>query len=361
MIEEGKVSVEVSGNIFYNPRMEMNRDITVACLESLPEIATYVDAMAASGIRGIRVKKEVSHPIEVTINDWDTAACELIKQNAQLNDTQVNVSNCGANTLLSSTQFDFVDIDPFGTPAPYINSVCWAAKRAMGITATDTAPLCGAHLKSGIRTYGAYPLKTEYYAEMGLRVLMGKVVREEAKYDRALKPLLCHTTEHFVRLYMGVYHGRADADKMMGEMGFIVHCFKCKNRYELRGLAVQAPDTCPVCGAKTKIGGPIWLGATKDNAFVEKVMGVLEHGQFNKKERAIRMLRTIKAELDTPTFYDQHIICRDLKATPTDIIKLIDTLQEQGYNASRTHYLGVGFKTNAPINVIRGTILRLSI
>ncbi len=231
----------------------------------------------------------------------------------------------------------------------------------MGITATDTAPLCGAHLKSGIRTYGAYPLKTEYYAEMGLRVLMGKVVREEAKYDRSLKPLLCHTTEHFVRLYLGVSHGRADADKMMGEMGFIVHCFKCKNRYELRGLAVQAPEACPVCGAKTKIGGPIWLGATKDNAFVEKVIGVLEQGRFNKKERAIRMLRTIKSELDTPTFYDQHVICRDLKATPTDIIKLLDALQEQGYDASRTHYLGVGFKTNAPINVIRGIILRLSI
>ncbi len=92
MIEEGKVSVEVSGNIFYNPRMEMNRDITVVCLESLPEVTTYVDAMAASGIRGIRIKKEVSHPIEVTINDWDTAACELIKRNAEQNNVQVNVS-----------------------------------------------------------------------------------------------------------------------------------------------------------------------------------------------------------------------------------------------------------------------------
>lgn len=360
MIEEGQVSIDVGDKTFYNPRMEMNRDITVACLESMPEITSYVDAMAASGIRGIRVKKEVTHPIEVTINDWDQPACELIRQNALKNDVPVKVSHCGANTLLSSTQFDFVDIDPFGTPAPYINSVCWASKKAMGITATDTAPLCGAHLKSGIRTYEAFPLKTEYYAEMGLRILMGKVVREEAKYDRALRPLLCHTTEHYVRLYLGVSYGRADADKMIGEMGFIVHCFKCLNRFELRGLAVQAPDTCPVCGAKTKIGGPLWLGATRDKAFVEKVIGVLEQGQFRKKERAVRLLKIIENELDTPTFYDQHIICRDLKATPTDILLLLGTLREQGYDASRTHYMGVGFKTNAPINVIRGTILRLS-
>ncbi len=359
MIEEGRVSIE-TGDVFYNPRMEMNRDITVACLEALPEVATYIDAMAASGIRGIRVKKELSRDIEVTANDWDGPACELIQKNAEHNGIRLNVSRCGANTLLSSTQFDFVDIDPFGTPAPYINSVCWAAKRAMGITATDTAPLCGAHLKSGIRTYAAYPLKTEYYAEMGLRVLLGKVAREEAKYDRALRPLLCHTTEHYVRLYLGVAYGRADADAMMGDLGFVVHCFKCKNRYTLRGLAVQAPDTCPVCGARTKIGGPLWLGATKDGAFVETVIGVLEKGPYNKKERAIRLLGLVRDELDTPTFYDQHAICRDLKATPTGIGTLLDTLRELGYGASRTHYLGVGFKTDAPINVIRGTILRLS-
>jgi tRNA (guanine26-N2/guanine27-N2)-dimethyltransferase len=360
IVQEGRVSIEVNGDVFYNPRMEMNRDITVACLEALPEVSTYVDAMAASGIRGIRVKKEVPREIEVTANDWDEPACELIEKNARRNGVQVKVSRCGANTLLSSTQFDFVDLDPFGTPAHYINSACWASKRAMGVTATDTAPLCGAHLKSGIRTYAAYPLKTEYYAEMGLRVLLGKVAREEAKYDRALKPLLCYTAEHYIRLYLQVAYGRADADRMMKNVGFIVHCFACKNRYALRGLAVQAPDACPVCGAKTKVGGPLWLGATKEGEYVGKVIGALEKGQFNTKERAIKLLGLVREELDTPTFYDQHVICRDLRATPTDILKLIEALEGQGYVASRAHYMGVGFKTDAPINVIRGTILGLS-
>ena len=360
IVKEGRVSIEVTDNVFYNPRMEMNRDITVACLEALPEVSTYVDAMAASGIRGIRVKKEVPRDIEVTANDWDEPACELIKRNAERNGVRVKVSRSGANTLLSSTQFDFVDLDPFGTPAPYINAACWASKRAMGVTATDTAPLCGAHLRSGIRTYAAYPLKTEYYAEMGLRVLLGKVAREEAKYDRALKPLLCYTAEHYIRLYLGVTHGRADADKMMKNLGLIVHCFACRNRYALMGLAVQAPDTCPVCGAKTKAGGPLWLGATKEGEFVQKAIDALEKGEFNTRERAVRLLGLVREELDTPTFYDQHVVCRDLKATPTDILKLLEALKGQGYAASRTHYAGVGFKTDAPINVVRGTILSLS-
>lgn len=356
---EGRVAIDTSG-AFYNPRMEMNRDITVACIEALAEVSSYVDVMSASGIRGVRVRKEVSRDVEVTANDWDGPACELIRKNADANGVSIDVSNCGANTLLSQRSFDFVDIDPFGTPAPYINSVCWAAKRAMGITATDTAPLCGAHLKSGIRTYAAYPVKTEYYPEVGLRVLLGKVAREEAKYDRSLRPLLCHATGHYVRLYLGVAHGRAGADAMMREMGFIVHCSSCKNRYTMPGLAALVPGACPVCGAPVRAAGPIWLGATRDREFVGKAIAVLESGQFKTRERAVRMLRLVRDELDTVAFYDHHVLCRDLRATPTGIPVLLDALQGQGFAASRTHYSGVGFKTDAPIGAIRETVLRLS-
>ena len=360
MIEEGSVRIEMRGKVFYNPRMEMNRDITVAVMESLPEVTSYVDAMAASGIRGIRIKKEVSRELDITINDWDVPAYELIKDNVAMNDVAVNITNRGANTLLSSTQYDFVDIDPFGTPSPYIDAVCRASKRAMGVTATDTAPLCGAHLKAGIRTYGAYPVKTDYYSEIGLRILMGKVVREEAKYDRAVKPLLCHATQHYIRLYLSVEHGVSFADKMMQSMGFLAHCFSCKNRFPLYGLAVQAPEKCPVCGSPMKLAGPLWLGPTKDEQFVEKVIGVLENGHFGQKEHAIRMLNLIRNEVQVPFFYDQHVLCRELKATPSDIEVLLKALRENGYKASRTHFSGVGVKTDAPLNVIKGTILKLS-
>ena len=130
-IKEGQVTIEMGEGVFYNPRMEMNRDISVACVACLPAVKTYVDAMAASGIRGIRVKKEVPRDMDVTVNDWDAGAFELIGQNAALNEVAVNASNRGANTLLSCTQFDYVDLDPFGTPAPYIDSTCRSAKVAM--------------------------------------------------------------------------------------------------------------------------------------------------------------------------------------------------------------------------------------
>jgi tRNA (guanine26-N2/guanine27-N2)-dimethyltransferase len=361
-VTEGKAVIELQDKVFYNPRMIMNRDMNVACITALDDVKSYVDAMSASGMRGIRVKLEVPREMDVTINDWDAPAFELMQANAARNNVNVTITNRGANTLLSSTQYDFVDLDPFGTPSPYIDSACRAVKKVAGITATDTAPLCGAHYRAGIRRYGAIPLKTEYHPESGLRLLMGKVVREQAKYDRAFKPLLCMATEHYVRLYMSVEKGVDNADRMLEDVGFIVHCRSCMYREPVRGLLPMLPRVCPSCGGKLIAGGPLWLGPIADKEFVDKVIGVFKAGEFKTKERAIKILDWVKEELEVPvpTHYDQHKLCKPLKATPTDMAILILALRDAGYKASRTHFSGIGFKTDAPIEIIKEIIARLS-
>ena len=72
------------------------------------------------------------------------------------------------------------------------------------------------------------------------------------------------------------------------------------------------------------------------------------------------MLNLIKNEVEVPFFYDQHVLCRELKATPSDIEVLLEAIRENGYKASRTHFSGVGIKTDAPLNMIKGLILKLS-
>ncbi|HZD43828.1 MAG TPA: tRNA (guanine(10)-N(2))-dimethyltransferase, partial [Methanomicrobiales archaeon] len=68
-----------SGAVFYNPRMEVNRDTTVLLLSALRP-RDYLDAMGATGARGLRVARECSIP--VTINDHNPLATALIRQNA---------------------------------------------------------------------------------------------------------------------------------------------------------------------------------------------------------------------------------------------------------------------------------------
>ncbi|MDO9033717.1 MAG: tRNA (guanine(10)-N(2))-dimethyltransferase, partial [Methanoregula sp.] len=55
-----------SAPIFFNRRMELNRDVTVLLL-SILKPSEYLDAMGATGIRGMRVLNECGIP--VTIND----------------------------------------------------------------------------------------------------------------------------------------------------------------------------------------------------------------------------------------------------------------------------------------------------
>ena len=93
--------------------------------------------------------------IPVTINDRDPAALPLIRENVVRSGLPVTVTCRDASSLLFDQSFDAVDIDPFGTPAPFIDAGIRGCRRFLLVTATDTAPLCGAHFKAGVRRYFA--------------------------------------------------------------------------------------------------------------------------------------------------------------------------------------------------------------
>ncbi len=190
--------------VFFNRRMELNRDATILLLSVLRP-SDYLDAMGASGVRGLRVAHECTIP--VTINDRDPQGIDLIAHNACHANLDIEIVQRDASALLSERSFDAVDLDPFGTPAMYVDAAVRGTRRFLFITATDTAPLCGAHLKAGKRRYFAQPMNTDYHGEVGLRILLGFVVRETVKYDRGVEPLFCFAREHFVRLHVRLTQG----------------------------------------------------------------------------------------------------------------------------------------------------------
>ncbi|MGB9175527.1 MAG: tRNA (guanine(10)-N(2))-dimethyltransferase, partial [Methanoregula sp.] len=159
-VREGRTSVLVpvqdataqfppgSVPVFFNRRMELNRDATVLLL-SLLKPSDYLDAMGATGIRGMRVAGECGIP--VTIADRDPTVIELITRNKNHTGLPVTILERDVNALLSEQSFDAVDLDPFGTPAMFVDAAVRGCRRFLFVTATDTAPLCGAHLRAGIR------------------------------------------------------------------------------------------------------------------------------------------------------------------------------------------------------------------
>lgn len=356
--------------VFYNPAMELNRDINVAATAAFVkrllakrdmaiEDIRYLDAFSASGIRGLRVAKEVG--VHATLNDWSPEAFELINKNIELTglSEKVEASRRNANVLLHESKFNIVDIDPFGTPSPFLDAASVSALNLLSVTATDTAPLCGAHLNSGIRKYAAVPLNREFHSEMGLRVMLGACAREIAKHDKAMVPLLSHSTRHYVRGYLEIRNGAKQADRTLKCMGFLSYCPHCGGRETVRGLAVHIKPECPSCGGLTEIAGPLWLGPLREKEFCDEVLIELEERPLSTKEKASKIISFCRDELDIPMFYDQHVICKQLGVSASGIDLLIASLKIKGFKASRTHFSGTSFKTDASVAEIKEIIRAL--
>jgi tRNA (guanine26-N2/guanine27-N2)-dimethyltransferase len=371
IISEGDVRIEVplpddpssipssSASVFYNPEMELNRDITISAVACFikdhgldTKAVSYADVMSASGIRGIRMATEVGP--KCCLNDWKQDAYELIQKNILLNGLEdiCTTSRENANTLMHRKYFDIVDLDPFGSPAPFLDAAASSARRLLCITATDTAPLCGAHLKSGMRKYAAVPLNTEYHREMGARILLGAAVRALARRDKGVKVLLTHATRHYVRVYLEIIKGVASADDALEKMGFITHCPNCGYRSWKYGLAAQLGPICPLCKGTLQPAGPLWLGSIRERDFCEALLIELETRKLGKWEQAVKIIDFCRDEIDDPTYYDQHWLCKKSKISPGPIDELVEALVSAGFQASRTHFSGTGFKTDAGLEQI---------
>ena len=129
IIHEGNVTLNVpkfdkvsaKAPVFYNPAMELNRDLSVAALtvfrSGLNHDIYVCDAFGGTGIRGIRYAKEIKGIEKAIVNDLNPLAVELTRENIDLNQLE-NVIVCkeDANMILRKCKgkFDVIDIDPFG-------------------------------------------------------------------------------------------------------------------------------------------------------------------------------------------------------------------------------------------------------
>lgn len=356
--------------VFYNPHMELNRDISVAAtlayarrLASQKDIGiediSYVDTMSASGIRGLRIANEVG--VSATLNDWSDEAFELILENIELTGlSEVAEATCkNANVLMHERRFNIVDLDPFGSPAPYLDAAARSVVHLLEVTATDTAPLCGAHFNSGMRKYAAVPLNNEFHSEMGVRILLGKIARELAKHDKGMRPLLSHATRHYVRTYLQVKKGAKQADRTLRELGFLVHCEKCGQREIFHGMAVAIDDICPSCESNVQIAGPLWLGQLHEKEFCDEVLAEMESLNLGRKEQAKKIIVACREELGIPFFYDQHLICKRIGISAPAMDGFIEALRSTGASVSRTHFSGTSFKTDAGLDLIKEVLRSL--
>jgi len=361
--------VSARAPVFYNPAMEFNRDVSVVALQVFQRLLggeiSVADTFSGSGIRAIRYLVEVEGVSEAFANDINPLAVECIKNNSLMNSVSPEVSREDASIFLRSNhgRFDVIDIDPFGTPAPFLDSAAASARNnsLLAVTATDTSSLCGTYIKPCLRKYSSRPLKTEYCHEIGLRILAGFTAMNLARYRKSASVLLSHSSQHYMRLYIHVRRGARRADESLRNIGFILHCFKCLHHEHMKGF-VPLKQECPHCGAEMEAAGPLWVGDIQDSRFIGEMIGEVENKKLNTATDVLKLLKACLGEAGMPPgFYDIHEVCSKLGRSAPPLRDVMDGLEKAGFRVSRTHIRPTGIKTDATIRDIEEVLEGFSV
>ncbi|MFQ6095435.1 MAG: tRNA (guanine(10)-N(2))-dimethyltransferase [Candidatus Bathyarchaeia archaeon] len=360
--------------VFYNPMMELNRDLAVLALQAyqrtVQQKLVVCEPLAGCGVRGIRFAKEVEGIRRVLMNDINPVAAEMARYNVGLNSLsrRVFVLNEEANLLLSRyaaprKRFDFVDIDPFGAPVPYLDTALRALRDGglIALTATDMAPLCGVYPKVALRKYGGKSLRTEYCHEVAIRLLAGCLASTAARHNIGLRLLFSHSTDHYIRVYARSVYGAEKADRTIQNLGYMLHCFNCFHREIHRGLIPTLTDRCSECGSRLEAAGPLWLGKLSDRDFCSLMEREIADRRLGERKRAMRLLSLVIEESEGPaTYYVVDKICDRFGLSVPPLKDVLNKIKEVGFKAFPTHFNNTGVKTDAPARVVIDTIKELS-
>ena len=339
--------------VFYNPRMTFNRDVAVAVLtlHSLRRGGNLkvADPLAGLGARGVRFAVEVEGVDTVYINDINPEAASLAEVNAGLNHVKdrVIIESLDANVSLrlrrlTGEYLDYIDIDPFGSPVEFIESALYAVRLGgiVGVTATDTATLCGIYRDACRRRYWASCARVDFEKEMGVRILMGNIVLRAAAYDMFVDFKMAYYADHYFRVYFTVGRGAREADRRVEKVKFL----------EVKeGGEVSVVDSLEH-GVKGVLVGPLWTGPLADSEFLAELRRIIDALDFlSTRDRARKLIEALLVEHTLPPYhYRLDRLCSRIKSSMPSISELTTKLRELGYNATRTHFDSRGFKTDAP-------------
>ena len=360
IISEGKAKIRVPKivskavskkmPVFYNPIMEFNRSLSISLLNNISNKDMKIALpLAATGIRGIRFIHELKRGKigEIKFNDIDIKAFRFTMENLQLNDISkdVVVSSMDANIFMMNNEgFDYIDIDPFGSPNPFLETAVKKLSRSgiLAVTATDTAALCSAKPKACLRKYWSHSMWNEQMQDIGLRVLARRVQLIGAMHDKALTPIYSYAKDHYFRIFFLCQKGKQLCDKMLKKHLYFLYCTKCMGRR----LSKHNNEKC--CGKTMDFAGPIWTGKLWDTKLARKISVDFAP----KKERTFCSNIANEALIDNVGIYDLHKLSKLYQIKPPKPENVIAALKKKKFKASRTHINNNYIRTNASISDI---------
>lgn len=335
-----------------------------------------LDALAATALRSIRYAKEIPGVKEVVVNDLDGAAIQAARRNIDFNQIdmcKIRVEQgdavCAMHASKSKERFDVIDLDPYGSAAPFMD----AAVQSVGeggllcITCTDMGVLSGGHPETCYAKYGSMPTKGKYLHEMALRIVLHSLEAQANRYRRHIVPILSLSIDFYVRLFVRVFTSPAEVKNSCLKASYVYQSLGCgsfflqpvgrKSKNNFNPCLTLGDGQCSQTGSRFKIGGPIWNPPIYDMDWVTLLLERVENyrGPFPPatRKRIHGMLTSVSEELpDAPLFYTLPDICSTLHCNSPRMVDVQAALVNAGYRVSQQHKEPQAIKTDAPDNIV---------
>jgi tRNA (guanine26-N2/guanine27-N2)-dimethyltransferase len=250
---------------------------------------TILDALSATGLRAIRYANEVPFATSVTANDMSEKATQSIALNVKHNKLEGKIQAHTGNAIAymysfsDKRGFDAIDLDPYGTASPFIDSAIQAVNDdgLLCITCTDSAIFAShGYLEKTFSLYGGLPFTGDACHEGGIRLILHAIAQSAGRYGMAIEPLLSLSIDYYVRVFVRVRKSPNDVKFLASKTMLVYHCDagcgawktqflarcreqKAKNNNTIykHGFAhgPSADEHCEHCGFKTHVSAVIEL------------------------------------------------------------------------------------------------------
>ena len=314
------------------------------------------------------------------------AAAPSSKTNAIHPDCKIKLNAGDAITLMynhrdPTKRFDVVDLDPYGSAAPFLDGGVQSVSDGglLCVTCTDLAVLAGHNYpEKAYSQYGGVSVKSEFSHEVALRLVLHSIATSAARYGRYIQPLLSLSIDFYMRTFVRVWTGPVEVKNNAARTGTVYVCTACQDwavqrmgrsiRTESVGKtgethvnhkyrAAQGPPVpasgsggCASCGGQMHLGGPMWFGPLHDAAFCRSLLSTLDRdpSAVNTSARIRGMVSLAASELpDAPFYFTPAKISGLFHCVSPPLDKMVSALLSGGYDVSRSHASAGSLKTSA--------------